>query len=210
MVCYLHSCCHPSSSPFPWHGIVSMVNGRQWRNGYDSLGLASWNLTKRVMWVALGGLTLKSKVEQLPDSEQLMLPMLGCMRSPGHGPIIAWSGEALGLSPARMVVPQLTQGLCAWGWALLEIMNMGISSAEMGDCSAGAESFSWLCGPGVLGDAGVQHREAAFLPVLGLWWMSGAWQPLPHCQQRDPGSTSSCILCHCLCMAAVELPWFAS
>lgn len=88
---------------------------------------------------------------------------------------------------------------------------MAISSAEMGTCCPGAESFPWLCIPGVLGAAGVQHREAAFLPVLGLCWMSEAQQPLPHSQQRDPGgSTTSLFLCHRLCMAAVELARFAS
>lgn len=161
----------------PPHPSLGMGLSPWWMMESEEMAVRVWdwlleNLTELVVWVALGEL---SKVEELPDSDHLVLPMLGCMQSLRYGPIIVCSGMPVGLSPARLVVTQLTQGLCAW--ALLVMMCMDVSSAEMGVCSPGAESFPWLCSPGVLGDTGVWHREAGFLLILGCAGFQGHNNP---------------------------------
>jgi len=65
-----------------------------------------------------------------------------------------WAG---GLSPARMVVSQQVQGLDVQGRALVEMMHVAISLAEMGACCPSAQSLPRLssCSPRVLGATGV-------------------------------------------------------
>ena len=153
-------------------------------------------------------MTLKSKVEQLPDSNHLVLPLLGWMQSLRHGPSVACGGVAVG-----------------WG---------AVTSKDGGP-SAGAGS--WCLGLSTCGDDAHGHqlsRDGGLLswcreppPALqpeprgpwGCWCaaqggclpadpggvldVTGMTTPAASSVERDPGSSASLFLCHHSRMVAV-------
>lgn len=129
----------------------------------------------------VGGETLKSRVAQLPDSDLLVLPVLGWMRSLRHGPSLAEGGRA---------VTSTDGGLSARAGSRSLGLSIPGGDARGHQLSRDGGLLSWRSSlsPGVLGAAGAWLREAALLPVQAELDVTGVTTPATSSAERDPGS----------------------